>query len=100
MKIENPQDYSFLRFEKSNSKNKKYDAILKNKKTGKEKRVPFGQFRTNGIPYEQFRDRTGLNLYSKYDHNDLNRRHLYLARHAKDMENKFSSGYFAKNYLW
>lgn len=95
MKIENPQDYTFSRFEKSNSKNKKYDAILKNKKTGREKRVPFGDTR-----YEQFRDRTGLNLYSNLDHNDLNRRHLYLARHEKDMDNKFSSSYFAARFLW
>lgn len=100
MIIQNPQDYTFIKFEKSHLVNKKYNAILKNKKTGREKKVPFGQIKPDGIPYEQFRDTTGLRLYSKYDHHDLNRRHLYLSRHEKDGDNKFSSGWFSKHYLW
>lgn len=93
--IENPEDYRFLGFEKSKSKNKKYDAILENKYTLREKRVPFGDKR-----YEHYKDRTDLKLYSHLDHNDSERRRNYTSRHSSDSQNKFSSGWFAQKYLW
>ena len=37
----NKKDYSLVRFEKSKKPQKKYDAILKNKKTKKIVRVPY-----------------------------------------------------------
>ena len=69
------KDYKFIRFEKSNKINKKYDAIIENKKTKKLIRIPFGQ-----NEMKQYRDSTGLGLYSKYDHNDKKRRELFKKR--------------------
>jgi len=94
MKIENPNEYKFIRFEKSKSKTKKYDAILINKKTGNMKRVPFGDNR-----YKHYQDRV-LGLYSNLDHLDNKRRQLYRNRHNGEQNNKYSSGYWAWYYLW
>jgi hypothetical protein len=95
MIIHNPQDYKFLRFEKSHLKTKKYNAVLLNKKTKTERRIPFGQ-----RGYEQYKDTTGLGLYSKVNHLDKNRRRLYRIRHDGEQFNKYSSGYFSYYYLW
>lgn len=95
MKIQNPHNYKLIGFQKSSTKNKKYDALLENKDSKKIKKVPFGDIR-----YQQFRDSTPLKLYSHLDHNDLNRRHLYLARHASTKDDKFSSSWFSANFLW
>lgn len=94
MKIENPQEYSLKGFEKSKTKHKKYDAILVHKKTKREKRVPFGDIR-----YEQYKDRA-LGLYKNKDHLDTKRRAAYRQRHSGELDDKFSSGYFAWKYLW
>lgn len=94
MKIPNPNDYTFKGFEKSNVKNKKYNAILVHKKTKREKRVPFGDTR-----YEQYKDRA-LGLYKHKDHNDIKRRTAYRQRHSGEVNDKYSSGYFAWKYLW
>ena len=97
------KDYKFLRFEKSDRKTSKYQAILQNKKTGNLVKVHFGGIKKNGIPYEQYKDKTGLGLYSGYDHNDNERRDRYKKRHAKDIstfKNYWSAGYFADRFLW
>jgi hypothetical protein len=90
----------FIKFEKSHLKNKKYNAVVK--VDGKIKRIPFGS-----SSYEQFRDATGLNLYSHLDHNDPIRRKNYIARHSKIMKdgkpainNKLSPAYYSLNFLW
>jgi len=89
----NPADYKILHFEISNKKNKKYDAILVNKYSGDIKSISFGDTR-----YQQYFDQLGH--YAKLNHNDKKRRLLYRKRHAKDIMNKFSSGWFAYYYLW
>jgi hypothetical protein len=94
MRIDNPEDYILSGFEKSNTKNKKYDAILRDKE-GKIKRVPFGDIR-----YEHFRDSTPNKLYSHLDHNDNNRREAFRKRHKNNSKYKYSSAYFSYNYLW
>lgn len=94
MIIKNPQDYKFIKFEKSKQKNKKYNAILYNYKTKRFKRVPFGDIR-----YEQFRDKTGLGLYSHLNHLDEKRKKKYYNRHGKKAT-KFSSKWFSHKYLW
>lgn len=94
MKVENPNDYTFKGFEKSKTKNKKYDAILVHKQTKREKRVPFGDSR-----YDQYKDRA-LGHYKSKDHLDKKRRDAYRRRHSGELNNKFSSGYFAWKYLW
>lgn len=86
--------FRLLGFEKSHLKNKKYDAILENKKTNKIKRVSFG-----AINYQQFKDKVPLKLYSHLDHNDIERKKRYYKRHNKDYP-KFSADYFSKKYLW
>ena len=82
----NPECYKLLGFEQSNYKNKKYDAILSD--GYKIKRVPFG-----ALNYGQYEDKA-LGLYSNLNHYDKKR------RHARDINNLFSSGYFANKYLW
>jgi hypothetical protein len=95
MIINNPNDYKFIEFKKSKTKHKKYDAVLMHKKTNKLKVVPFGDAR-----YEQFKDSTGLGIYSHLNNNDSKRRTSYRRRHDGEQHNKYSSGYFAYNYLW
>jgi len=88
--------YSLDKLQKSKRKFKKYDAVLINKINNKIVTIPFGDNR-----YEQFKDTTGLKLYSNKDHGDKKRRELYRARHAKDVrEGYYSAGYFAMKYLW
>ena len=65
------QDFSFVRFERSHLPKKKYDAILKNKATGRLATVPFG-----AIGYAQYKDCV-LSLYSANDHMDKIRRGRY-----------------------
>jgi hypothetical protein len=89
------KDYTFLRFEKSKRTGKKYDAVLKNKKTGREVRVPFG-----ASSYEQYKDSTGLGLYSSKNHNDKKRRASYRSRHKNDNLNDYSPGFFSWRFLW
>lgn len=91
----NPTNYKFIEFQKSKTKNKKYDAIMMNMKTNKIKRVPFGD-----VNYKQYKDATPLKLYKHLDHNDIKRRELYRKRHEGEDKNKYSSGYFALKYLW
>lgn len=88
--------YKFVKFQKSTNKKKKYDAILENKKTGKTVKVPFG-----ASSYEQYKDKTGLGLYSNKDHNDPQRRKNYKSRHQGFIKKgQYSPGYFSMKYLW
>jgi hypothetical protein len=94
MIIENPNDYIHIGFSKSLTKNKKYDAILKNKKSGKIKKISFGDIR-----YGQFFDNTGLNLYTNLNHGDKVRRRLYYNRHGISAP-LYSSKWFSHKFLW
>jgi len=90
------RDYTFVKFQKSNTQNKKYDAIIKNNKTGENITIPFGDNR-----YEQYNDSTGLGIYSSLNHNDKKRRSLYRKRHETYLKpTMFSAGYFSWFYLW
>jgi len=84
----------FIKFERGKS-GKKYAALLKNKTTGRIKKVQFGD-----VSYQHYKDQTGLNLWSHKDHNDSERRRRYRARHAKEKDTKFTAGWFAYHYLW
>ncbi len=84
-------------FMKSANKNKKY-AVFFNGKT-----INFGDNRA-----EQYKDSTGLGLYTSKDHLDPVRRKSYLAR-AKGIKNakgeltwkmKSSPNYYSVRYLW
>ncbi len=99
MIVKNPNDYKFIKFKKSHLANKKYNAIIYNTKTKRFKRVPFGAIKKSGIPHSQYRDGTGLGLYSSYDHLDKKRRDNYFKRFGKKAK-KYSSMYFSHRYLW
>lgn len=85
------------KIQKSTRKNKKYMVLVGTKW------VHFGDTR-----YEQFQDSTPLKLYKSKDHNDKERRALYIARHTKRKDesskyfhkNKLSPEYWSLNYLW
>lgn len=90
------KDYRFLKFERSKTKNKKYDAILENKKTKRLRRVPFGDKR-----YQQYQDSTGLGFYTDKDHKDKQRRFNYRKRHEHYLkEGHYSPSFFSWAYLW
>ena len=97
MSLSPAKDYKFIKFVRSSNPNKKYDAILENKSTGRRKKISFGQ---RGA--DQYHDATGLKFYSKFDHNDPKRKKLYRARHEGEGEpnRKYSAGWFSWNYLW
>jgi hypothetical protein len=87
--------YSFSHFEISHRKNKKYDAVLTNNKTGRYVYIPFGD-----LSYEHFHDKA-LGEYSDLNHYDPKRRKAYRARHKKDIDpNFYSAGNFAMKFLW
>jgi len=86
-----------IEFSKSKVKNKKY-AVKYNGKT-----INFGDSRM-----EQYKDSTGLGLYTSKNHLDPVRRKSYLAR-AKGIKNKkgeltwkdkASANYYSVRYLW
>jgi len=89
-------DYKLLGYEKSFKKNKMYNALLQNHKTGKIVRVPFGS-----TLYKNFKDTTGLNNYPHLIHGDEERR----KRFRKRMKGYLRSGYynpawFSYHILW
>lgn len=95
------KEYFFVKFQRSKNPKKKYDALIKHKLTKREVRVPFGAKRTDGVPYPQYRDSTGLGLYSKYDHGDQKRRANYRARHKVYLKSGYwTPGYFSWEFLW
>lgn len=90
------RDYDLVGFEVSKSSSKKYDAIIKNKKTGQIVRIPFG---AHGM--EQYKDQTGLKIYSKFDHLDEVRKNSYQKRFQKLYDpGYFSPTFFSWVYLW
>ena len=85
-------------FKKSTNKNKKYMVTTPNGKI-----IHFG-----ARDMEQYKDTTGLGLYSHLNHNDKERRRLYLAR-AKGIKDKNgnltwnnpeSANYYSIKFLW
>ena len=87
--------FVFVKFQKSRTKNKKYDAILFDKISKRRATVPFGH-----TDFEQYYDSTGLGLYKRLNHLDRKRRASYLARHADTMKKKYSASWFSAKYLW
>jgi hypothetical protein len=87
--------YEFIRFEKAKAKGKKYSAILMNTETKRTKRVNFGD-----SSMEQYKDTTGLGLYSNLDHNDEDRRESFRARFRESAKVKYSPSWFSYNFLW
>ena len=89
-------NFDLIKFRKSNTKNKKYDAIIQNKQNKKQFIIPFGDSR-----YMHYKDTTPLKLYTHLNHNDIKRRELYKKRHSTFIKNGYySAGYFSQKYLW
>jgi hypothetical protein len=98
-----------VKIDKSTKKGKKYMAVVQNKKTRRTRVLHFG-----GLGYEQFKDSTGLGLYSNVNHGDPKRRRNYFGRHsngnttkrkALNYEIKKSKGLYtprllSHKYLW
>ena len=87
--------FKLIKFQKSKTKGKKYDAIIEEKLTKRRMRIPFG-----AIGYEQYRDDTGLKLYTRYDHLDRERRKNYLKRHQDTIYKMYSPSWFSSVFLW
>lgn len=95
VKVTNPDDYLLDGFRISRTQNKKYDAILRHKETGRFLYVPFGDLR-----YGHYEDKTDQQFYWHLNHYNKKRRARFKARHYKNAQNKYSSAYFSYHYLW
>lgn len=83
-------------YEKSSRKGKMYNALIKHRNNGKIVRIPFGS-----TDYENYRDKTDLNLYPKLIHNDKNRRSRYRKRMKHSVRGEYySPSWFSYNILW
>jgi len=71
-------DFKNITILPSTRANKKYMAILTNGD-----KIHFG-----AKGYEQFKDSTGLGLYSNMDHGNKKRRENYFSRHSAGIKNK------------
>ena len=91
-------DWRLLGFKKSQAKGKKYSALIQHKKNDRIRTINFG---STTKPNQQYRDSTGLGLYSHLDHGDKERKKRYISRHKVFIRDKhYSAGYFSMRYLW
>ena len=79
-------ELKLISFEKSDDSKHKYEVVIHNKKTNKDKTIKFGAF--------------GMSDYTQ--HRDENRKDLYDIRHSKkeDWSNPLTAGFWAKWILW
>ena len=77
-------------FTKSSKKAKKYKATFPDGTI-----VHFGH-----SSYPQFKDSTGLGLFSHKDHGDPARRENFRKRHGCSQKPKKTAGYLSCKYLW
>ena len=89
-------EYKLVKYQKSTRKGKMYDAILKNKETGRQVKVAFGD-----STMENYWDKTGLNSYPHLIHGDKKRRDNYRSRaRGRVKEGYYSPSYFSYYVLW
>lgn len=69
-------------------KGKKYTAVIQTHE-GHTRRINFGAREYGG--YGQYRDSTGMRLYSYMDHGDPKRRSAYFSRHSGGLTDKQSA---------
>jgi len=93
-------EYRLKGFERSKNPKKKYDAILVNKTTKREKRMSFGD---RNLP--QYKDSTPLKLYKSKDTNDKVRRKAFRDRFSgtrakQNWSKEWTPLYFSWTRLW
>ena len=79
-------NYKLVLIKKSHNKNKKLDAVFKNKETGREKTISFGA--------------AGMSDYTK--HKDTERKERYINRHKKNenWNDPLTAGALSRFVLW
>lgn len=82
-KYKNFMKEKILKIEKSKVKNKKYTAKVINKKSGKTRKINFGQ-----RGYQHFKDRTPLKSFKKLNHYNKKRQEKYYSRFSKGIKNR------------
>lgn len=87
--------FKHLRFERSRTTGKKYDAIIEDQKTKQKQRVSFGNIKSS-----HFNDITGLKLYSHLDNHDEKLREKYLESYRKQNNKKYSPEWYSGIFLW
>jgi hypothetical protein len=90
--------YILIKIIKSDNKNKKYDAIIKNIINGQLSTVSFGN-----INKKHYMDKTPLGLYKHLNHYDEQKRIDYITENKnkiKGIKNKFSPDYFTAKFLY
>jgi len=89
------KNHKLLGFVESETKNKMYDAILISN-DGELINIPFGDKR-----FENYQDKTKLNLYPHLIHVNKERRKRYQSRHIVFLKKGcYSPSYFSLYYLW
>ena len=92
-------NFRLLGFQKSNKKNKMYDALIMNKHLQNINKVIFIPFGDKN--YQNYHDLTGLNKYPNLIHGEEKRRNAYRARAKHNLKDGyFSPSYFSYFYLW
>ena len=78
-----------------------FSKFKKKKKKKKYIYIHFGAIKSDGTPDEQYKDTTGLKLFSNYDHKDKKRKDKYINRHQHYIKKGYySPSYFSMRYLW
>ena len=91
-------DYDLIDIQISKVRNKKYDALIRNKRTGEIVKVSFG---SRNPLMQQYRDTTPLKYYKVLDHNDQNRKKQYQQRFkSKYNPDYYSSTSLSWEFLW
>lgn len=92
VRITDPDDYKIDSIRVAVDKHK-YVAVLKHKRTGQTRQVPFGDKN-----YQHYRDKLGH--YSQLNHLDEERRRRFWLRHAQNAQYKYSSAWWSAKCLW
>lgn len=93
VRIATPDDYRVQSFLVARDGTHKYVAVLKHKRTGQTRQVPFGN-----RSYQHYHDKLGQ--YSRLDHHDQERRRRFWLRHGQNVRHKYSSAWFSARCLW
>lgn len=86
--------FKHLRFERSKTSGKKYDAIIEDIITRKRQRVPFGN-----LNISHYKDTTNLKLYSYLDNKNERQRTININTYNKTNKKKYSPSWYEIIFL-